>query len=208
MKSVEALRPSRTFISTNSKFVKQFEDFIKNYNGPLNLEVVEEAALDESEKKGALSSIGDIISEQKIESPIFIAGGDNVCDFDLSKILEHYNNHQNDTLALYDVEDSTLAKLYGIVKLNGTQIIELQEKPDIPASTLASTALWLLSESGQHSLVKYLKSGVERDSMGAFMAYHCENSHVDGIVYKGSWFDIGSPTAYQTAVKWADTRGE
>ena len=204
LRPIESLKPSRTFISTNSKFVKQFEDFIKNYNGTLDLELIEEKALDESEKKGALGSIGNIILEKKPEGPLFIAGGDNVSDFDLSKIVEHYSHNQNDTLALYDVQDFSLARLYGIVKLNGFQIIELQEKPNTPASTLASTALWLLSESGQRSLVNYLESGVERDSMGSFMAYHCENNHVDGIVYKGSWFDIGSPTAYQTAVKWAD----
>ena len=44
LKSIESLNPSHTFISTNSKFVKQFEDFIENYNGSLSLELVEENA--------------------------------------------------------------------------------------------------------------------------------------------------------------------
>ena len=206
LKSIESLNPSHTFISTNSKFVKQFEDFIENYNGPLSLELVEENAIDESEKKGALSSIGDIILNKKPKGPLFIAGGDNVSDFDLSKVMQHYVNNQHDTLALYDVQDLSLAKLYGIVKLHGSKITELKEKPSNPVSTLASTALWLLSESGQNSLINYLDSGVEKDSMGAFMAYHCVNNHVEGVVYNGYWFDIGSPAAYQTAINWANTR--
>jgi len=205
LKSIESLRPSQTFISTNSKFVNHLEDFIKNYNGPLSLELIEEQALDESEKKGALSSIGDIIVNKKPKGPLFVAGGDNVSNFDLSKMVRHYENNQNDTLALYDVKDYSLAKLYGIVTLDGCKITNLKEKPSTPSSTLASTALWLLSSSGQQSLLNYLDLGVEKDSMGAFMSYHCKHEHVDGIVYNNSWFDIGSPESYQAAKECANS---
>ena len=161
LKSIEPLNPIHTFISTNSKFVKYFEDFIKNYTGPLSLELIEEEALAESEKRG-----------------------------------------------LYDVQDLSLAKLYGIVTLDGFKITNLTEKPTSPSSTLASTALWLLSESGQESLINYLGLDFEKDSMGAFMAYHCIHSHVDGLVYTDSWFDIGSPEAYQAAIEWTNSEGD
>lgn len=208
LKSIEPLNPIHTFISTNSKFVKYFEDFIKNYTGPLSLELIEEEALAESEKRGALSSIGDIVVNRKSKGPLFVVGGDNVSNFDLSKMVKHFEKHQNDTLALYDVQDISLAKLYGIVTLDGFKITNLTEKPTSPSSTLASTALWLLSESGQESLINYLGLGFEKDSMGAFMAHHCIHSDVDGIVYTDSWFDIGSPEAYQAAIEWTNSEGD
>tara|TARA_B100000029_G_scaffold484776_1_gene537368 strand:- start:269 stop:1012 length:744 start_codon:yes stop_codon:yes gene_type:complete len=207
LKSIEPLNPTQTFISTNSKFVKHFDEFIENYNGPLSLELIEEEALAESEKRGALSSIGDIIVNRKSKGPLFVVGGDNVSDFDLSKMTVHFEKYQNDTLALYDVQDISLAKLYGIVTLDGFKITSLKEKPATPSSTLASTALWLLSEAGQESLINYLGFGFEKDSMGAFMEYHCTHSNVDGIIYNTSWFDIGSPEAYQAAIEWTNSEG-
>ena len=43
---------------------------------------------------------------------------------------------------------------------------------------------------------------------GAELAHHCIHSDVDGIVYTDSWFDIGSPEAYQAAIEWTNSEGD
>ena len=54
LKSLERINPERVIISVNSFFESHFEDFLKSYDGPLNLELFVELSNNEEEKLGAL----------------------------------------------------------------------------------------------------------------------------------------------------------
>ena len=66
----------------NSFFASQFQDFIADYKGNMNLQLYVESSLSEKEKLGALGALHLLFKELKIEGPVFIAGGDNLSDFD------------------------------------------------------------------------------------------------------------------------------
>ena len=62
LKSLERINPERVIISVNSFFESHFEDFLKSYDGPLNLELFVELSNNEEEKLGALGALNLLFS--------------------------------------------------------------------------------------------------------------------------------------------------
>jgi len=202
IESLEKVKPSRIILSVNSVFASQFQNFIDNYKGSMNLQLYIEPSSREEEKPGALGALHLLFNDLGITGPVFVAGGDNLSDFDLRQMLTVAKNTGKDVIGLYDVEDIELAKLYGIAHQDGDRIIEFVEKPSNPPSTLAATAYWYLSKSGISSFLDYIDSGGDRDAMGNFLAWGVKNTDIRSVSFRGNWYDIGSLESYNEAQKW------
>ena len=202
LKSLEKISPERVILSVNSFFSSHFKQFILDYQGPLNLQLFVESSKNEEEKLGALGALNLLFSELDIKGPVFIAGGDNLSDFDFSAMVSKSERTNKDVIGLYDVEDTNLAKLYGIAELNSDRITAFVEKPSNPKSTLAATAYWLLSKEGISNFFEYINSGGDRDALGNFLAWNINRNDVLSVSYRGTWYDIGDLESYKEAQKW------
>ena len=202
LKSLEEISPERVIISVNSFFSSHFSQFIEDYSGPLNLQLFVESSENEEEKLGALGALNLLFSELNITGPVFIAGGDNLSNFDLSAMVSKSERTNRDVIGLYDVEDNNLAKLYGIAELKSDRIVDFVEKPSEPKSTLAATAYWLLSTDGISNFFDYINSGGDRDALGNFLAWNIKRNEVLSVSYRGTWYDIGDLDSYKAAQKW------
>jgi|TARA_B110000263_G_scaffold234984_1_gene233076 glucose-1-phosphate thymidylyltransferase len=202
LKSLEKINPERVIVSVNSFFESNFKNFLKDYKGPLNLELFVESSNNEEEKLGALGALNLLFSEFSIKGPVFIAGGDNLSNFDLNRMVEQYQKTKKDVIGLYDVEDIELAKLYGIAETSNDSIIDFYEKPNDPKSTLAATAYWLLSEEGITNFLDYINSGGDRDALGNFLNWNIKKTDVKSVSFQGIWYDIGDLDSYTTAQNW------
>ena len=199
LRSLEAVTPNRVLLAVNTAFASQFDAFITSYDGPLQVELTVEQAHSEDEKPGALGALGQLVEAQHLTGPLFIAGGDNIFDFNLDRLVELHEATGDDIIALYDVQSRELAQLYGIATLEDGVIVDFVEKPSVPRSTLAATACWLLSSSGVSALDDFLDGGGQRDALGHFLAWRSSCATVRGIAYAGTWFDIGDPESYAAA---------
>ncbi|RZD33964.1 MAG: hypothetical protein CXT75_10740 [Methanobacteriota archaeon] len=191
--SLESVSPDRVIVSVNSFFAPNFNKFVESYEGPLNLQLFVESSNSEDEKLGALGALNLLFTELSITGPVIIAGGDNLSDFDLSRMLTQSDKTQR------DVE---LAKLYGIAEIDGDRIVDFIEKPAEPESTLAATAYWLLSEDGVSNFFEYINSGGDRDALGNFLAWNVRRNDVRCVSFRGNWYDIGDLESYKAAQKW------
>ena len=202
LKSLEGISPERVIISVNSFFSSHFSQFIDDYSGPLNLQLFVESSENEEEKLGALGALNLLFSELNINGPVFIAGGDNLSNFDLTEMVSKSERTNRDVIGLYDVEDNDLAKLYGIAELKSDRIVDFVEKPTDPKSTLAATAYWLLSKEGISNFFDYINAGGDRDALGNFLAWNIKRNEVLSVSYRGTWYDIGDLESYKTAQNW------
>ena len=202
LKSLESISPDRVIISVNSYFAFKFRQFIDDYQGPLNLKLFVEISENEEEKLGALGALNLLFSELNINGPVFIAGGDNLSNFDLTAMVSKSERTNRDVIGLYDVEDNNLAKLYGIAELKSDRIVDFVEKPSEPRSTLAATAYWLLSKEGISNFFDYINSGGDRDALGNFLAWNIKRNEVLSVSYRGTWYDIGDLESYKSAQNW------
>ncbi|MDC0243103.1 nucleotidyltransferase family protein [Marine Group III euryarchaeote] len=206
IKSLNNLDFDRIIISVNSFFAPQFQEYLDSNVSAKNVELFVEDSDSEDQKLGALGALNLLFKNKNLRGPVFIAGGDNLSDFDLTKMVTVYNKFKADVIGLYDVENIELAKLYGIADLEDNRIVDFIEKPISPPSTLAATAYWLLSESGIANFFSYINEGGDRDAMGNFLAWNVKRNSVYSVSFKGNWYDIGSLDSYSEAQKWLERR--
>ena len=206
IKSLNNLDFDRIIVSVNSFFAPQFQEYLDSNVRAKNVELFVEDSDSEDQKLGALGALNLLFKNKNLRGPVFIAGGDNLSDFDLTKMVTVYNKFKADVIGLYDVENIELAKLYGIADLEDNKIVDFVEKPISPLSTLAATAYWLLSESGIANFFSYINEGGDRDAMGNFLAWNVKRNSVYSVSFKGNWYDIGSLDSYSEAQKWLERR--
>ena len=206
IKSLNNLDFDRVIVSVNSFFAPQFQEYLDSNVSAKNVELFVEDSDSEDQKLGALGALNLLFKNKNLRGPVFIAGGDNLSDFDLTKMVTVYNKFKADVIGLYDVENIELAKLYGIADLEDNRIVDFIEKPISPPSTLAATAYWLLSESGIANFFSYINEGGDRDAMGNFLAWNVKRNSVYSVSFKGNWYDIGSLDSYSEAQKWLERR--
>ena len=204
--SLSGLDLDRIIVSVNSFFAPQFQDYLDSNTIAKNIELFIEDSNSEDQKLGALGALNLLFKTKNLKGPVFIAGGDNLSDFDLTKMINVYNDSKADVIGLFDVENIELAKLYGIADLEDNRIIDFVEKPSTPPSTLAATAYWLLSESGIINFFSYINEGGDRDAMGNFLAWNVKRKSVYSVSFKGNWYDIGGLDSYSEAQKWLERR--
>ena len=204
--SLANLDLDRIIVSVNSFFAPQFQDYLDSSANSNNIELFIEESDSEDQKLGALGALNLLFKKKKLRGPVFIAGGDNLSDFDLREMAKIYNKSKKDVIGLFDVENLDLAKLYGIANLEENKIVDFVEKPNSPPSTLAATAYWLLSEAGIVNFFKYIDEGGDRDAMGNFLAWNVKQNSVYSVSFSGNWYDIGGLESYSEAQKWLERR--
>ncbi|WP_175060133.1 sugar phosphate nucleotidyltransferase [Thermococcus sp. 2319x1] len=182
------------YVSTNKFFERHFKTWAKENN----VELIVEETLSEEEKLGTIGAIRYAISKLGLDDYLIIAG-DNLFSFSLDEFLRHYKG--NPLIAVYDVGDFELAKRYGVVVLEGDRVVDFQEKPLQPKSTLISTGVYAIPKDIIGMIEGYLEEG-NRDSPGYFIEWLLRKG-IEVYAYKFDyyWYDIGSADSYLEAMK-------
>jgi glucose-1-phosphate thymidylyltransferase len=100
-------------------------------------------------------------------------------------------------VAIYDVLEKDNATQYGVVRIEGNRIIELEEKPDFPKSSLVATACWILP-ARVFPLISEFCRGERKDNLGNLITYLIEKEDVLAYPFKEKWIDIGSLEIYHS----------
>ncbi len=182
-------------VSTNAIFEHEFKKWAQDYkNRPIKI-FVEDSVNDEF-KKGALGATAMVIGHEKIEEDLLLIAGDNYFGFNMKDFINPYQN--NPTLVAYDIQDLNLAKRFGVVVEQNGQVVEFQEKPQEPKSTLVSTGCYIFPSENLSDIVDYAKQ--KNDDLGGIFEYLLQkNISINVFSFSGKWFDVGSFEGYLKA---------
>jgi len=185
-------------ISTNLRFENYFRGFAaRNYS----VEIIADRSRCEEEKPGAVAALAEITSN--IHSDCLIIAGDNLFTADLRGMINFYREKLSPIVALYDVGEKELAKHYAAALLDKDgRIIDFEEKPQQPKTTLIGTCIYIFPERILSRLREYVEEGLERDQPGKFIEWLHRREAVYGYVLNGYWWDIGTEESYNKANKF------
>ncbi len=176
------------FVCCNRKFEADFRKW--QIHTDRQVEVCVEDVWNEEQKKGAIGSLNFWVEEKKFTDDLLVIAGDNYFEFDLKDFIAAYNG-KNVLVAVHDINDRQKARQFGVVKLDGKRIVEFEEKPAEPKSSLVATAVYILPPRVFPVLSHYHSLG-ERDNLGSFIAYLVEREEVHAYAFSEAWRDIGS----------------
>ena len=194
-------RVEDVYISTNERFAPDFEAHLAEHDYEKAKLSVEDTT-GEDEKFGVVGALAQLVDRESIDDEdLFVIAGDNLISFDVSDFLDSYEANGGTTLAAYDVGSFEKAKSYGLVTLDGDEVVDFQEKPDDPQSTLVSIACYVFP-ADQVRFSEYLADGNNPDEPGWFLQWLVDNDSVYAYTFDEAWFDIGTPESYLTAVAY------
>jgi glucose-1-phosphate thymidylyltransferase len=190
------------FVSTNERFAEDFQSHLAGARFDKPRLSVEETT-DEDEKFGVVGALAQLVEREGIaDEDLLVVAGDNLISFDLSSFLDFFERERTAALAAYDVGSREKASSYGIVDLDGDRVVDFQEKPAVPPSTLVSIACYAFP-AGSVRFSEYLADGNNPDEPGWFLQWLVEHEPVRAFSFEEAWFDIGTPESYLEAVAWA-----
>lgn len=189
------------YIVTNARFFGNFDTWRVASKYKDRVTVINDGTMTNENRLGAIKDLEIVINGRAISDDVLVMAGDNLFDFDLGTFIDFAKARQDGvSVALYDVGSEELAKNYGIVKLNNDQrVVDFEEKPKEPKSTLASTGLYYFPKNKLSFIEKYVKMQNKLDAPGYFIGWLSKADKVYGLRFLEDWYDIGSIESYKEA---------
>jgi len=189
---LDQLPPGKPVVSVNRRFAPQFEVWASRRNVHL---VVEETRAEE-EKLGAMGALAHVVDTLSLDDDLLVVGGDNLLELDFSSFVRAFRGPT--LVALYDIADPAKARRrYGVARVQGRQVVEFQEKPEQPASSLVSTACYLFPRRVLALLRPFLSEVPKgHDAPGYFLSWLLHREPIEAFVFSSAWFDIGDRDSF------------
>jgi glucose-1-phosphate thymidylyltransferase len=194
-------RVDTIYLSTNEAFGSVFQGHVDEM-GYETVEVSVEDTSDEDEKFGVVGALAQLVEREGIDDDLLVVGGDNLVGFDIGEFLDYFQRRETSVLAAYDVGSRQEAKSYGLVSLDDERVVDFQEKPDDPESTLVSIACYVFPADSIR-FTEYLSDGQNPDEPGWYIDWLRSREPVYAFGFDDVWFDIGTPDSYLETVEWA-----
>lgn len=190
------------FVITNSKFLSNFKGWVKNIKVPQRVTLIDDLTKSNSDKRGAIGDIHFAIENKSIHDDLLIIGGDNLFDSDLKGFLSFAEKKSpHPVIGAFDIKNTEEAKKYGVIKLdNKNQVVDFQEKPRVPRSTLIAMCLYYFSKEKLGLVKEYSEAKTDKhDATGFYIDWLRKKETVFGFIFGGRWYDIGHHKFYNKA---------
>ncbi len=192
---------NKIYIVTNDKFEKHFKNWLKNFNAEKPIEIINDNTKSNEGRLGALGDIHYAINTKNIGNEVMVIAGDNLFELSLNDVVNFFKKRKSNLIVLHDVKDFELAKNYGIVEVSNNIIVNFEEKPVAPKSTLASTGIYIFPKKTISLIKKYIAQGNNPDKTGNFIEWLHKRESVYSYATDKKWYDIGSIEELEKANK-------
>jgi len=189
------------YVSTNERFAEEFEAHLAS--APFQKPVLSvEETTEESEKLGVIGALAQLVEREGLDSDTLVLAGDNLISFSVSEFLDAFDAARAPTIAAYDVGTRDRASEYGVIETDDGHVVDFEEKPDRPSSSLISIACYGFPADTLGLLETYLSGDNNPDEPGWFVQWLVDRERVAAFTFDEAWFDIGTPASYLDAISW------
>lgn len=192
---------SGIYIITNAKFFESFSKWQKASKHKDKIAIINDGSTSNENRLGAIKDVDITIEAHSIDEDVLVIAGDNLFDFELDAFLKFGKaNPDGASIAVHDIGDLDSAKRFGVVKVDEQKrIIDFEEKPQNPKSTLISTAIYYFPKDKLLFLKEYVNLGNKLDTPGSYISWLAKRDRVYGFIFNEDWYDIGSVESYEEA---------
>lgn len=193
---------NKIYIVTNDKFEQNFRDWLKKSDVEKPIEIINDGTKSNEDRLGALGDINYVINLKNLANDLIVIAGDNLFELSLADVVNFFKKRKSNVIVLHDIKDIELAKHYGVVEVQNNIVVDFEEKPFAPKSTLASTGIYLFPKKTASLIKKYIAQGNNPDKTGSFIEWLHKRDTVYAYVTDKEWYDIGSIEQLEKAGKY------
>ena len=185
-------------IVSNDKFYNHFLEWNSSFNSKIPIKILDDGSTTNENRLGAIKDIQFALKQENISEDTLIIAGDNLFEFNLKDLYNLYKEKNASITAAFDVKDKNIVKnRHGVVILdNSNKVIDFQEKPEEPKSTIKSIACYILTKEAIKLLEQYIKEGNNSDAPGFFLEWLCKKTKLYACLISKPVYGIGSMKSY------------
>ena len=174
----------RFFISVNYK-----AEMIKDYFGSGERWGVNIEYLQETERLGTAGALS--LLPEKPDVPLFVMNGDLITSTNFLAMLDYHEDNQS--IATMAVREYDLQVPYGVVNVNGVNIVSIEEKP--VHQFFVNGGIYILSNDA----LREIPGGVFFDMPSLFQELNLLDKKIVAYPLREYWLDIGRLDEYERA---------
>lgn len=191
------------YIVTNNQNYHDFVDWKEGILCSKHIEIINNLTNTAEELRGALSVVQFTIDDKKITNDLLVIGSDNLFDISLVEMQAYFQEKKATILGVIDLQQKEkLAKKYGIVEINKeNQIINFEEKPEQPKTSLAAMCIYFLAAKDLFRIKNFLQEKQENlvKTNGDFIKYLAAKTSVYAFPFTDGWMKISDEQALENA---------
>lgn len=186
------------FVISNDRFYWKLEKWAKSCREAyknINIKILNDGTTSPRDRLGAVGDI-NFFAERGLaaDEDLLVIGGDNIFDFDLKGFVNFAKEKKPAvTVGMFDINNKEEATKYGVLSVdNDKRIVDFEEKPQKPKSSLIAMCLYYLPNKTIDLVNEYINETGKSDTTGGYISWLYKKITVYGFVFKGGWDDIGS----------------
>ncbi|MBW2996308.1 nucleotidyltransferase family protein [Candidatus Woesearchaeota archaeon] len=185
-------------IVTNAKFFNHFIEWNSSFDSKIPIELLNDGSTSEENRLEALRDIQFALKD--IEEETIILAGDNLFEFSLKEFYNYYKEKNTVITAAFDTKDIEIVRnRHGVVILDeNKKVIDFQEKPPEPKSTIKSIACYIFKPETKQQLNEYLETH-ESKAPGFFIEWLSKKTDIYAFLIQQPIYDIGNLESYKKA---------
>ncbi len=197
------------YIVTNDRYYRAFEAWALSFQEKSGvagkslpiLEIVNDGTSCNEERLGSIGDLEFVLRTEKIDDDLLVICSDKVFTFSLSDFIDTFRQRGEAINACSDTLDrKIIAGKFGCILLDeDNRIVDFQEKPENPKSSVKSIAFYIYPRKVIPLIAKYLDRGGNRDAPGYFTEWLCKRTPMYGWSINGACDDVGNPASYLEA---------
>jgi glucose-1-phosphate thymidylyltransferase len=192
-------------VVTNSRFYSTFEKWnLSRRKKPasgksLKIEIVSDMTTSNDERIGSIADLWLAIQTYKLDDDLLVLCSDKIFEFSLNDLVDFFIEKGDMVNTVYDTGSiDHIRNKHGCVIVDKDfRIIEFQEKPADPKSTLESIAFYIFPKRMIHKIGSYLAEGGNPDAPGFFTQWVVKREPVYAYIFTEKCYDVGNLESYR-----------
>jgi glucose-1-phosphate thymidylyltransferase len=180
------------FIVTNHKFYDFFRVWLNGFHSTRRIILVNDGTISNETRLGSVGDLNFVLKEHQINDDLLVIAGDNLFGFSLQKFVDYFKVKGKSVTAFCNFDDKSMIRgRFGVGILQESKVINFEEKPLEPKSTLVATACYVFTKDDLGLVEKAVERG-KADHPGDLIKFLVKFSEMHGFVFDEHWFDVGS----------------
>jgi glucose-1-phosphate thymidylyltransferase len=161
--------------------------------------LLDDGTCSNAERRGTIGDLMLAIESQKIDDDTLVICSDKMFGFTLYDFVGYFKKRREAINACFDTGDvESLRGKHGCVVVDAEgRIVEFEEKPSKPKSTIQSIAFYIFPRTTLPLVREYLEDGGTPDAPGFLLQWLCRRIPVYAWLFSEPCYDVGTPESYR-----------
>ncbi|MCL1610396.1 nucleotidyltransferase family protein [Marseilla massiliensis] len=187
-------------IVTNHKFAETFRQWASEQHYSKPVTIIDDGTETNDTRLGAVCDLLLAIENCRIDDDMLVVAADNLLFFTFKDFVDFANQKQTSCIMCHEQPDLDKLRRTGVIVVDDKmKVLEMEEKPQEPKSTLAVPPFYIYMKKDLALVRQSVENGCGKDAPGNLAHYMVGKTEMHAWPMNGGRFDIGSIDTYKEA---------